>query len=121
MTNWRKIQVSDSDGDALNCLIWLEIDLENVACKCYVTDLVNVYSEPLDQKLVKKRFEELNQDLEIDDFKEVLKAIQKNLQGQGECVTDADVKLEAALETRSKTYRCDSGWLQWLTLITLMT
>ena len=109
MTNWRKIQVSDSDGDALNCLIWLEIDLENVACKCYVTDLVNVYSEPLDQKLVKKRFEELNQDLEIDDFKEVLKAIQKNLQGQGESVTDADVKLEAALE---KSDNCDNSLLK---------
>ena len=96
MTHWRKIQVSDSEDDAVNCLIWLETDLENVACKCHITDLVNVYSEALDQKLVKNRFEELNQDLEIDDFKEVLKAIQKNL--AGDCDKNSQVKLEAAFD-----------------------
>merc|ERR1719348_1224404 len=73
--------------------------------------MVNVYSEALDMKLVKNRFEELNQDLEIDDFKQVLRAIQKNL--EGDCEKDSQVKLEAAFKKSENDENFIKVLLSW--------
>ena len=62
-------------SDARDCFIWLEISSDQ-SC-CYLTDLVNIYTETLDHKQFKQKFDELNPDLEIDNIEDLLKDIVK--------------------------------------------
>ena len=66
-SGWTKVRLSD----ARECFVWLETSSDQ--CCCYLTDLVNIHTETLDHKQFKQRFDELNQDLEIDNVVDLLK------------------------------------------------
>ena len=68
--------------DSTKCLLWMEHEIkeDNFNYTCYLTDLVNVYIEDLDKEAFMKRFNDLNEDLEVENYEEVLTELGRILQ-----------------------------------------
>jgi len=75
--NWTKIQLEDET----DCLIWMksESNLEEFKYSCYLTDLTQIFREEGDLQNFETRFSKLNDDMEVEDLRDVVNDLQLKL------------------------------------------
>ena len=83
--------------DSTKCLLWMdhEIKEDNFNYTCYLTDLVNVYIEDLDKEAFMKRFNDLNEDLEVENYEEVLTELSRILRLSTSCKKRAKMVVDS--------------------------